>query len=184
MPPLKTHSMPSAPSDWIARFAPFLPKGATVLDVACGGGRHVRYLLDRGCRVTCVDRDVTALADVSDKAEVIPADLEDGSPWPLGQRAFDCVLVTNYLHRPLFPALLASVAENGCLLYETFALGNERYGRPRNPDHLLRPNELLDLAGDSLMIAAFEQGILHRCGEPRVVQRLYARKYPEPVELP
>jgi SAM-dependent methyltransferase len=138
-------------SSWVARFAPALPDGP-VLDVACGGGRHLRHFRDQGRPVVGIDRDLAGVADLagSDRVELIQADLEGGAPWPLGDRRFAGVVVANYLWRPLFPALVAAVAPGGWLLYETFAQGNERFGRPRNPDFLLAPGELLGaVAGKS-----------------------------------
>ena len=168
-----------APSPWIARFAALVPAGGSVLDLACGGGRHARLFLDRGHPVTALDRDV-AQARLAEGAELIQADLEDGSPWPLAGRTFDAVVVTNYLWRPLFPALLAALKPGGVLLYETFALGNEKFGRPANPDHLLRRGELLDVTR-GLTIIAYEDGIE---GRAKVVQRLAAINGPGPAELP
>lgn len=177
------HLTLSAPSPWVLRFAALLPEGGTVLDVACGGGRHPRALLERGHAVTMVDKDTTYVADLADQAEVLTADLEDGSPWPLAGRTFDGVVVTNYLYRPLFPHLCAAVAEGGVLIYETFARGNEQFGRPRNPSHLLEPGELLT-AFPGLQIVAYEAGIEGgQCGR-KVVERICCVKVPEPVELP
>jgi SAM-dependent methyltransferase len=165
-------------SPWVARFAPLAAAGGSVLDVACGGGRHCRLFLARGHAVTGIDRDVAATQAPS--AELIAADLEDGSPWPLAGRRFNAVVVTNYLWRPLFPAVLAALAEGGVLIYETFALGNEAFGRPRNPDHLLARGELLRLAA-GLTVVAFEDGIIENRA---VVQRLCAVKGAGPVALP
>lgn len=129
-----------------------------MLDVASGGGRHARLFLQRGHPVVAVDRDVTALAPLACPAlEVVAADLEAG-PWPFPGRSFAGVAVSNYLWRPLLPMLVASVAPGGVLLYETFAVGNERYGRPRNPDFLLRPGELLDAVRGALEVRAYEHG--------------------------
>jgi len=163
--------MPDAPSAWIVRWAGAIASHGTVLDVACGSGRHVRYLHERGLRVTAVDRNRDALAGLRGVAgEVIEADLEAG-PWPLPGRHFDAVIVTNYLWRPLLPAIVAAVADDGLLLYETFALGQERIGRPTNPDFLLRPRELFDAAND-LCVIAYEDGM---AAQPtRRVQRLAA----------
>lgn len=171
----------SAPSPWIMRFAPRIPVASPVvgetLDVACGGGRHLRALLALGLNVVGVDRDVSGLADLRGRpgVEIIAADLENGDPWPLPpDRRFSAVIVTNYLHRPLIPVLMEILAPGGLLLYETFAAGNERFGRPRNPDFLLRPGELLAAAAAAgLTVAAYEHGTL---GDPprAAVQRLCA----------
>lgn len=159
-----------APSPWVQRWSSLVKPGAALLDVACGGGRHVRWFAQRGCRVTGVDRDAAAVAPLKGIADIVVADIENG-PWPLAGRRFDAVVVTNYLWRPLWPALTASLAEGGVLIYETFTAGNETVGRPSNPDFLLRPGELLQLAA-GLRVVAFEDGFL---AEPeRFVQRIAA----------
>jgi SAM-dependent methyltransferase len=171
---LSAHLNPP-PSDWITRHAgllPHRPDGARVLDLACGRGRHVRWLTARGARVTAVDRDAAALATLQDSAaEVVLADIENG-PWPLPGRAFDAVIVTNYLWRPLLPVIVASVAPGGVLLYETFAHGNASVGKPSRPDFLLQPGELLDHVRPELRVIAYEDGVLD--GPPRFVQRIAA----------
>jgi SAM-dependent methyltransferase len=151
------HSL--APSAWIERFAPLVAAGARVLDIAAGQGRHSRYFAMRGARVLAVDRDAATLAALQDCAGIDTrvADLEAG-PWPFAQDVFDAIVVVNYLHRPLLPRLLDALATDGVLLYETFAVGNERFGRPSNPAFLLREEELLDLVRGRLTIVAFEQG--------------------------
>jgi len=158
-------------SPWIRRFAPLVPEQGRVLDLAAGGGRHSLLFLERGCRVVAVDRDVSALLPFKDRIEIIETDLEDGAGWSLGS-GWDGIVVTNYLHRPLLPALAAALAPGGVVLYETFAIGNERFGRPANPDFLLRPGELL-AAFSGLLIAGFEQGIVET---PRhaAIQRIAA----------
>lgn len=150
-----------------------------MLDLACGSGRHVRWLLARGHRVTAVDRDLAGLADLlpQDALEPIEADLEDGGPWPLAGRRFEALVVTSYLYRPLLPELAACLAPGGLLLYETFAHGNERFGRPSNPDFLLRPGELLDwlrgTAASRFRILAYEDLVVER-PRPAAVQRIAA----------
>ena len=131
-----------------------------MLDLACGGGRHGRRFLERGHEVVFVDRDISLLLDVIDRpeAEVLELDLETAVGWPLGGWRFDAVIVVNYLWRPILPAIIASVAPGGVLLYETFAQGNEAYGKPSNPDFLLRPNELKDAVAGQLSIRDFRQG--------------------------
>lgn len=162
--------MADTPSPWVTRFAHLIPRGGTVLDVACGSGRHLRWLAARGFRVTGVDRDAQALAASAGLGELIEADLEAGL-WPLGERHFDAVVVTNYLWRENLPHVVAAVAPQGVLLYETFAVGNERYGRPSNPAFLLRPGELFE-AVRGLHVVAYEDGLLD---EPtRRVQRIAA----------
>ena len=174
------HGPTVSPSPWVVRFAPLIPKQGTVLDFACGNGRHVRYLADHGHPVVALDRNGAALAALQDiKAiEIIEADLESGAPWPLGDRRFAGIVVTNYLHRPLFPALLDALAHDGVLIYETFAMGNERYGGPSNPHFLLRPGELLDVVRDQLRVVAFEEGAV-QVPRPAVIQRLCAVKSSE-----
>jgi SAM-dependent methyltransferase len=164
-----------SPSDWVARFAPLVPAGGSVLDVACGGGRHTRFLLERGHRVTAVDRDTGRLADLAgrDGLEILECDLETGGPVPFRGRPFDGVVVTNYLHRPILGEIVAAVGAGGVLLYETFAVGQERFGRPQNPDFLLRPGELLDAVRGALRVVAYEDLVLGD-PEPRAVQRIAA----------
>ena len=145
------------PSDWILRFAPQVRAGGPVLDLACGGGRHARFFLGLGHPVVALDRDLSGVADLA-AAERVRADIEDGSPWPLDGRRFAAVVVVNYLHRPLFPLLAEAVEPGGLLLYETFGLGQERYGRPKNPDFLLRPGELAT-AFAGLRVVAYEHGL-------------------------
>lgn len=146
------------PSPWVARFAPMVPAGGTVLDVACGAGRHARLFRDRGHPVVALDRDVVMVTDMASdpEVEIVARDLENGRPWPLEGRSFAGVVVVNYLHRPLFPALVRSVAPGGVLIYETFAVGNERFGRPSNPDFLLHREELLIAVRPELQVIAFE----------------------------
>ncbi len=177
----KGHPYPTEPSAWVMRFAALIPANGTVLDVTCGGGRHTRWLLERGHGVATIDRDVSAVEDLADRAEVVQADLEDGSPWPFQGRRFDGVVVANYLWRPLFPQLFDWLAPGGVLIYETFGRGNERFGRPRNPDHLLAHGELLEMVHGKLQVVAYEEGITPK---PAVVQRICAVKSDEPVTLP
>jgi len=172
---------PTSPEDaspWVVRFASLVPAGGTVLDVAAGGGRHARWFVAAGHPVVAVDRDTSALLDLpasvdahgGTDVEVVEADLEGGS-WPFVGRRFDAVVVANYLHRPLLPTLVASVASGGALLYETYARGHERYGRPTNPDWLLRPGELLEAVRGELRVVAYEDLTSDR---PARVQRIAA----------
>ena len=173
---LDPHTL-AAPSPWVARWAAELPAGASVLDVACGSGRHARWLAARGLQVTGIDRDTAALSGLAGIAQTIVADIE-GNPWPLPAGAtFDAVVVTNYLHRPLWPRLLASVAPGGRLIYETFAVGNETVGKPSNPAFLLAPGELLDAVRGQLRVIGYEDGFL---ASPReaYVQRVCAVREP------
>lgn len=158
-------------SPWIARFAHLVPPGAPVLDVACGQGRHSLFFLERGHKVTAVDIDISGMAALSGRPdlELVQADLEgDGRSWPFSGRQFGAVVVVNYLWRPLFLDLIAAVAPGGVLLYDTFAVGQERHGRPRNPDHLLRPGELLEAVRGKLEVRAYEFG---EVGEPPMVRQ-------------
>ncbi len=187
--PATSHAGVAAPSDWIVRWTPLLPPGARVLDVACGHGRHVHWFAQAGHRVTAVDREAALLEPLAGIAETIAADLEAG-PWPLPGRRFDAVVVTNYLWRALFPALKAAVAPGGLLIYETFAQAHAALGRPRRPEFLLRPGELLDAVrersapmaeppppSENWQVLAFEEGRLPGRGEvpEREVQRIVAR---------
>ena len=161
----------SGASGWIRRWSHLVPAGASVLDVACGGGRHLRWFAARGAQVTGIDRDAAALAALQGSGELVAADIENG-PWPLPGRRFDAVVVTHYLWRPLWPALLDSLAPGGVLLYETFAAGNETVGRPARPDFLLKPGELLDVVRGRLRVVAYEDGFLD--APERFVQRIAA----------
>jgi SAM-dependent methyltransferase len=171
------------PSDWIRRFAHLVAPGARVLDVACGGGRHARFFAARGADVVAVDRDAGALAALqgANKITTHVADLESGA-WPFAEQLFDAIVVVNYLHRPLLPQLRGSLGPGGVLLYDTFAQGNELYGRPRNPAFLLAPGELLTVAVQppALTVVAFEQGVVRRAAGSAVVQRLAAVAAPFP----
>lgn len=155
-PPSLGEELP--PSPWILRFLPLIRSGGLVLDVAAGGGRHSHLLLVRGYRVVAVDRDVSRLADLRDdpRLEIHACDLEDGSAWPFPLHSFAGVIVTNYLYRPRLPDIVDAVAPGGALLYETFASGQERFGRPANPDFLLRPGELLEVVRGRLRVIAYE----------------------------
>jgi SAM-dependent methyltransferase len=159
------------------RFAALIAPGGRVLDLAAGGGRHARYLAGRGFAVTAADRDTRALAGFG--GEIVECDLEDGRAWPLGG-GWDGIVVTNYLHRPLLASIVASLAADGVVIYETFAVGNERFGKPSNPHFLLRPGELLG-AFAALHVVAFEQGEA-TWPRPAVVQRIAAaRRFPRAI---
>ncbi|MEO6973441.1 MAG: class I SAM-dependent methyltransferase [Rhodoferax sp.] len=169
------------PSEWVRRWTHLVPPGGTVLDVACGHGRHLRWFAQRNHPVVGVDRSQDAIDSTADlvsagQAEAVVADIEN-RPWPFAsgmhQRTFDAVIVTNYLWRPLLPAIVASVASGGVLMYETFATGNETVGKPSRPDFLLQPGELLR-ACEGLHVVAFEDGF--RQGPERFVQRIAAMR--------
>lgn len=172
-PPSAGHSL-TAPSPWIARWSHLLAPGCEVLDVACGSGRHLQWFASRGHTVVGVDQDIATARLQVPAAELIQADIENG-PWPFltphGPCRFDCVVVTNYLWRPLMPILLQSLAPGGLLLYETFAAGNETVGRPARPDFLLQPGELLRICA-GLHVVAYENGFLPN--PDRYVQRIAA----------
>lgn len=179
VPPLSPHQPAPAvahglgpPSEWLLRWAHLLAPGRA-LDLACGHGRHSRWLAGLGASVTAVDRDATALASLADLAprvRVVQADIEAG-PWPLEGQRFDTVVVTNYLWRALWPRILDSLAPGGVLLYETFAIGHAKVGKPSNPDFLLQPGELLRVCSD-LRVVAFEDGYAEP--PPRHIQRIVA----------
>lgn len=162
------------PSAWVVRWAAQIPAGGRVLDIACGRGRHARFFARRGHPVEAVDRDPAKLAPLAGipGISVTSADLENG-PWPYEGQQFAGIVVANYLHRPLFPRLLAALAPGGVLIYETFVAGNERYGRPSNPAFLLNPGELLEVVRGRLRVIAYED---IEVSEPRpaAVQRICA----------
>ena len=168
----------AAPAAWVLRFLPLLPTGL-VLDLACGSGRHTRCLLERGHAVLALDRDAAMLAPLElAGARTMQHDLEAGGvDWPFAAKQFAAIVVSNYLHRPLFPLLLNSLQDGGVLIYQTFAIGNAAYGKPSNPDFLLYQGELLaHLAADSSMqVIAYEHGYVST-PKPAVVQRICARK--------
>ncbi len=161
----------------MARFAPLVPVTADrrVLDVACGNGRHAKLFLDAGYRVTAVDRDASGVRRLMPhpNLDIVETDLEKTGGWPFGGMEFAGVVVANYLHRPILNDIVAAVALGGALIYETFAVGNERFGRPRNPDFLLEAGELLRATRGKLRVAAYEHG---ETGNPRpaVIQRIAA----------
>lgn len=169
------HTPPSLPSDWVRRFAPLIPPGEA-LDLACGNGRHARLLAAQGLTVIALDRDAAALA-AFDEDGIVPVQLDLESPdsvWPFAPHSLAGIVVTNYLHRPLFGAIVGSLAPDGVLIYETFARGNEAFGKPSNPDFLLMPGELLGVAGrGGLRVLAFEDGVV-ATPRPARVQRLCA----------
>jgi len=165
----------AAPSAWVARFAP-LARPGEALDLACGSGRHARLLAGQGLQVVALDRNPDALVNAAGPQIVtMEYDLEaEGAPWPFEAGRFAAIVVTNYLHRPLFAHLVASLRPDGILIYETFGQGNELYGKPSNPAFLLAPGELLELARDGgLQVLAYEDGhVTHP--HPAKVQRLCA----------
>ncbi|HEY4298393.1 MAG TPA: class I SAM-dependent methyltransferase [Paraburkholderia sp.] len=173
-PAVAVHGLGDA-SHWVRAWAHLVAAGGAVLDVASGAGRHARFFASLGHPVTAIDRDAAALGTLRDEPLITPlvADLE-GAAWPLSADAkFAAVVVTNYLHRPLFPQLLQSLAPGGVLVYETFAQGNESVGKPSNPAFLLAPGELLERVRGRLRVVAFQDGFLAQ-PRPAYVQRICA----------
>ena len=169
-----------APSAWVQRFAPLMAAGGNVLDLACGSGRHVRWLAAQGFQVTGVDRDEAAVAPLKGLAEIVVADIENG-PWPLPGRRFDGIVITHYLWRALWPDTLAALADGGVFIHETFAHGQQHIGKPSRSEFLLQPGELLPACA-GLRVVAFEDGFE---AEPaRFVQRIVAVKEPSGANPP
>ena len=172
-------------SEWVKRWSKIVPSSAEVLDVACGSGRHSFYFAGLGHSVCALDKrpDLIASFDKHPNIAFSICDLENGF-WPFNGRAFDCIVVTNYLHRALFPSLISSLSSKGVLIYETFMLGNEIFGKPSNPDFLLMPNELIDYFSKELTVIAFEAGLVE---QPRraLIQRICAvsGSYPCPGKI-
>jgi SAM-dependent methyltransferase len=166
-----------APVAWVKRFGGLVPAGGEVLDVACGRGRHGRFFHGLGHPVVMLDRDITRVTDMAsfERVEIVAQDLEAGRPWPLDGRRFAGVIVVNYLHRPILPHIVASVAEGGVLIYETFSVGQETLGRPSNPDYLLHREELLIRVRPELRVVAFED-MEETFPEPAFRQRVVAVK--------
>ena len=165
------------PSAWVTRWSHLVKPHGTVLDVACGHGRHAYYFHQQNHYVTLLDRAQAAIESIAIEAhacEKVVADIENGA-WPLAGRQFDAVVVTNYLWRPLMATLLASLMPGGVLIYETFASGNETVGKPSRSDFLLPPGELLDVC-KSLRVVAYEDGFTDGPDgqTPRFVQRIAA----------
>ena len=170
-----THG-PTAPSPWVLRFSGQIPAGGEVIDIACGAGRHGRLLLENGHPVTFVDIDTSRLDDLGGRSDVaiIETDLETEGFWPFTGHAYAGVIVTNYLWRPILPAIIELVGPGGLLIYETFAVGNEAFGKPSNPHYLLKSDELLDAVGDKLEVLEFEQ-VEIEAPKPAVIQHIAAR---------
>ena len=162
------------PSAWVTRWATLIRPGGEVLDLACGAGRHARWLAKLGFEVSAVDRDTAAFVDPPPGVALLEADVE-GGPWPYPGQAFDGIVVTNYLHRPLLPILVAALVPGGVLVYETFARGNERFGKPSNPAFLLAPGELLETVRGHLRVLAYEDLVVE-APRPAAIQRICARR--------
>lgn len=180
---MNPHINQDQPSPWVSRFAGLIPAG-TVLDLACGAGRHSRLLAGLGHAVLAVDRDPAALAAASGagivtlKFDLEYAEAPEHPDWPLVPERFSGIIVSHYLHRPLTGALLDSLSPGGVLIYETFAAGNGQFGKPSNPAFLLNPGELLDWARSrpSFRVIAFEDGY-QQLPRPAMVQRICLRKF-------
>jgi SAM-dependent methyltransferase len=170
-------------SPWVTRWSHLLAPGASVLDIACGSGRHMKWLANLGHQVTGIDRSPEALLEAASYGATVLADIENG-PWPLmngrNVQQFQALVVTNYLWRPLFPVMAESVAPGGFLIYETFSQGQETVGKPSRPDFLLQAGELL-ARFPGFRVIAFEEGFLEN--PPRFVQRLVAQR-PRPMDAP
>ena len=166
--------MIGAASPWVVKHASRIRKNARVLDLACGSGRHALHLASLGLQVIAVDRDVSLL-----RAQQLPADLTlleadlENAPWPFGEKEFDAIIVTNYLHRPLFSKMIATLKTDGILIYETFAMGNEKFGKPSNPAFLLQPGELLDVVRGKMRVIAYEDDYVE-LPKPAMIQRICA----------
>jgi SAM-dependent methyltransferase len=179
------HTSAGPVSEWVRRWSKIIPSGGEVLDVACGSGRHSLYFAGLGHSVCAVDKRSDLIASFDRHPNIVfsVCDLENGF-WPFTGRKFDCIVVTNYLHRALFPFLISSLSSQGVLIYETFMLGNEIFGKPSNPDFLLTPNELIDCFAKELTVMAFEAGLVE---QPRsaVIQRIcaVAGGYPYPGKI-
>jgi SAM-dependent methyltransferase len=171
-----SHDLVVKPSSWVVRFAPLIPKGAVALDLACGSGRHSQFLANLGHCILAVDQDISAIQNIHTSA-ITPKRLNlEGDTWPLFGSKFGGIVVTNYLYRPHLDRLPELLEEGGILIYETFALGNEKYGKPSNPNFLLNPGELLAFAArHSLKVLAYEDIYVDE-PKPAMVQRLCAVK--------
>lgn len=169
------------PDPWIVSWLDRLATGSRVLDFACGTGRHARAAAALGLEVVAADHDAQALAAVGEGVHTVQAELEV-APWPFAAASFDAVIVSNYLFRSRLDLLCGLIRPTGVLLYQTFALGNETFGRPRNPDFLLEPGELLEVAGrNGLHVLAYEDGILGAPPRARI-QRMVACRPPLRLE--
>ena len=165
---------PLAASAWVKKWASMIPSGGLVLDLAAGSGRHTKLLADSGHLVEAIDRDISGLTELAalSSVNIHEYDMERGA-WPYPVNHFSGIVVTNYLYRPIFPALINALVPGGVLIYETFAEGNEVYGRPTNPDFLLYAGELLEKVHGQLRVIAFED-VYTPEPKPAMVQRICA----------
>jgi SAM-dependent methyltransferase len=173
--PKKTENEIPMVSDWVRKYISLVPSKKLVLDLACGSGRNTRFLLDQGYTVVALDKDVSQLADISGNPNLTKYkfDIETNDKLPFDKHEFAGIVVTNYLHRPLFEDLTKTLSYGGVLIYQTFMIGNEAYGRPSNPSFLLKINELNDVFANKLDVVAFEQGYEEN-PKPSVVQKICA----------
>ena len=166
----------AGPSAWIERHSPLISRSGRILDIAAGKGRHTRYLLRKGHSVIAVDKNLSSLRNIKNaRLSLIQVDLETGDSWPYKEGMFAGVVVTNYLYRPLFGPIIASLAPGGVLIFETFARGNEKFGKPNNPDYLLEPDELIRVTLNKLHIIAYEDLIVEQ-PRPAHIQRICGRR--------
>lgn len=183
-------------STWVTRHLPLLATQGEILDLACGSGRHLRYCLGLGHTVVGIDIDLSGVQDLwgNPRVELVEFDIEGDRPWIFAERQFSAIIGCNYLFRPVFADLMRSLQEGGLLIYETFARGNEQFGRPRNPEYLLAPGELFDLLrGQSgsvsptklarLHVLSYEHGFV-RFPKPAIVQRICAVRLKPDAEIP
>ena len=162
-------------SNWVRKYISLIPSKKLVLDLACGSGRNTRFLLDQGYTVVALDKDISQLADISGELNLrkYKFDLETSAKFPFNKQEFSGIIVTNYLHRPLFGDLINALSHGGVLIYQTFMSGHEAYGRPSNPNFLLKINELNDVFANKLDVVAFEQGYEEN-PKPAVIQKICA----------
>ena len=174
--PNHSFSPSTGPSAWIERHSPLISRSGPILDIAAGRGRHTRFLLKKGHSVIAVDKNLSYLRDIkTPRLSLVQVDLETRESWPFKNGVFAGVVVTNYLYRPLFGAIIASLAQGGFLIYETFARGNEKFGKPNNPDYLLEPGELIQVTLNKLHIVAYEDLIVEQ-PRPAQIQRICGRR--------
>tara|TARA_B100000686_G_C16751726_1_gene952950 strand:+ start:1455 stop:2126 length:672 start_codon:yes stop_codon:yes gene_type:complete len=181
----KQDSTPSiGPSSWLRRHSTLIPNSGLILDIAAGSGRHTQYLLDKDHAVVSIDKDVSHLAHIKNsRLSIAKVDLEVPGSWPFKSAAFAGIIVTNYLHRPLFPHIIKALATGGLLVYETFAQGNQKFGKPTNPNYLLAPGELIRLTQEHLHIVAYEDVTVSQPKSARI-QRICASKRPHTDNSP
>lgn len=164
-------------SEWVRRYYRQFPKNGFILDLAGGTGRHARFLSQKGFKILLVDNQISKAKDLQnvEGIKLVECDLEDGNSLPFPASTFQGIVVTNYLYRPIFPQLLCLLEVGGILIYETFAVGHEKYGRPTNPDYLLKSGELINLVSPQMRVIAYEEHSITRPTKA-YVQSLVAAK--------